>query len=269
MYFEDKKLTPEAVDNLFQASITTVQPYTLMLSPVYVYMKRNEKFVSVKAPLDFFTPEELEKLKIYEVFHFPKFVKNSVRYQTAARLVQSLFKNPFGKARELEYVSYEYSDEIVKMVGKLWGKEMKIEPFFMAIFTHELCETFKPELMLWARETNVVNHDHGLLLSGVFVFLAVHLGYYNLEQLNTYRDEIYSRTVQGETWESPKNEMEIMVSELNRLMQIKKTIEPHDFEDLNLEWAWRLRGRLKRIANKIAKRAEAAPSIYGPEGFAG
>jgi hypothetical protein len=90
MLFEDKKLHLESIDQLIQCPISSVEPYSLMLSPVYVLMKLNKKLVSVKAPLDFFTKDELNRLSSNEVFYLPKFANSSVRFQTAARLVHNV-----------------------------------------------------------------------------------------------------------------------------------------------------------------------------------
>ena len=157
---------------------------------------------------------------------------------------------------------------IPRVMGKLGGKSLLIEPFFMSIFADELCESLKPELMVWAREKTVINHDAGLLLSGVFVFIAAHLGYFNLEQLNQHRSEIYSRTVEGETWDNPQSEMEQIVHELNEIMKVKKAFRFDDFSEMNSEWASKLAARLARVQKILSRGAEESPSIYGPEGFA-
>ena len=90
MLFEDKKLQLESVERLIQCPVHSIEPFALMLAPVYILMKLNLKLVSVKAPLDFFTEEELQRLKSHEVFYLPKFVKSSVRFQTAARLIRKI-----------------------------------------------------------------------------------------------------------------------------------------------------------------------------------
>ncbi len=93
MLFDEKKLTVEAMPDLLQCPVSSVEPYAPMLAPIYVYMKLNEKLVSVKAPLDFFVPDELNSLKRYEVFYIPKFVQSTSRFQTAAKVVKNLILN--------------------------------------------------------------------------------------------------------------------------------------------------------------------------------
>ena len=81
MEFSKRKLPKEAAHQLRVCPIPSVQPYALMLSPVYVFMKANEKFVSVKAPLDFFTQEELSKLRMYDTFYMPDFVDRTLPFR--------------------------------------------------------------------------------------------------------------------------------------------------------------------------------------------
>lgn len=260
MYFDERKLLPEAVDTLVKCPISTVHPYALMLGPVYVFMKLNQKFVSVKAPLDFFTPEELEKLSKYEEFYMPKIVRNSVRFQTAAKIVRSLLG-----AQDL--TPYELSDEVLKVTAKLWGKEISIEPFFMAVFTHELCGEIFPEVMIQAREKTVALHDWGLLLSGAVVFLLVTNGFWSYEELIQIRNKVYSETVNGNKWTEASSEQEILIVTANRWMQNARAITLDKIETSNEEWTRKLATRLKRVKKQFSSKAEKAPSIYGEDGF--
>src|SRR5689334_8605019 len=90
MNFRPRKLPKEAAMNLRISPIVSVKPYSLMLAPVYVFMRLNEKFVSVKGPLDFFTPEELERLQPFESFFLPEFVDTALPFRQVARNVRAL-----------------------------------------------------------------------------------------------------------------------------------------------------------------------------------
>lgn len=265
MLFDDKKLNLESVEELIQCPIHSIEPYSLMLSPVYVLMKLNQKFVSVKAPLDFFTPEELKKLSVHETFYLPKFVQGSVRFQTAARLIKKIMnihQDPLTAA------PYEVSRESFYVLGTLWGKQLQIEPFFMAIFTDELCTPLNHEKMVEAREQTVVNHDQGLLLSGTFVFIALHLGWFDLNLLSQYRTMIYERTVQGEDWKNPKTELEQLVSDLSYIIQFNKHLSMDVLQHSTTEWTKKIHARLITLSAKTATFSHDSVSIYGEEGFA-
>src|SRR4051794_31443428 len=90
MNFSHRKLPPAAAEKLRICPIRTIEPFALMLAPVYVFMRRNEKFVSVKAPLDFFTPEELEKLRPFQSFFMTEFVDTALPFRQAARRVRAV-----------------------------------------------------------------------------------------------------------------------------------------------------------------------------------
>ncbi len=161
MLFEAKKLEVESADELLQCSISTVKPYALMLAPVYVFMKRNEKFVSVKGPLDFFTPEELAAFSSYGAFHLPKTVAELTPFQTAAKLVREMLKEtqaPFPPA------PFEVSDELIKVLAPVWGRNIESSPFWSSIFSDELCGPLDSHELLYGRYTSFVLNDLGFLL---------------------------------------------------------------------------------------------------------
>jgi len=265
MLFDDKKLQIESISDLIQCPVHSVEPYALMLAPVYVLMKLNQKFVSVKAPLDFFTEEELERLKTHEVFYLPKFVKSSVRFQTAGRLIRKMLTLQQG---QLSSAPHEISRESFSLLSELWGKQVSVEPFFMSIFAEEFCATLKTEKMLWAREHALIKHDHGLLLSGALIFIALHLGWFDLEELNQLRTSIYERTVQGEDWSVPKSELEFIVCDLNQVLNEHPAITLEVLSDMSSEWSNKLSARLRFLKNKNTNFSYDSVSIFGKEGFA-
>jgi len=265
MLFDDKKLQLESINDLVQCPVHTVEPYSLMLAPVYVLMKLNQKFVSVKAPLDFFTDDELQRLKTHEVFYLPKFVKSSVRFQTAGRLIRKMLTL---KQAQLSAAPQEISKESFSVLSELWGKQVHIEPFFMSIFAEEFCTPLNPEKMLWAREHAVVKHDHGLLLSGTLVFIALHLGWFDFEELDQYRISIYERTVQGEDWSAPTSALEFIVKDLNDILNAHPAITLEVLTEVSCEWSNKLSSRLKFLKTKNTNISYDSVTIFGKEGFA-
>src|SRR5690349_1459794 len=70
MDFTDKKLPKEAIHNLISVGIEDISPYSLLFVPTYIFLKENEKFIAVRAPLDFFTESDLEKLRSQKYLYF-------------------------------------------------------------------------------------------------------------------------------------------------------------------------------------------------------
>ena len=265
MLFDDKKLTSEALVDLLRCPISTVKPFSLMLAPVYIWMKLNKKFVAVKSPLDFFTPEELAKLSKYETFYLPKFIEESIRFQTAARLVKNILTLEAG---DLPPAPFEKSKELISVIAPLWGKSLRLEPFFMSIFTDELCGPLDSHCLLEAREKAVDAHDHGLLLSGAFIFIALQLGRHTHATLVKTRQEIYTRTVQGEEWKSFQTEDDMIIGSLNQMITDFKMVGLEALHKSQLEWAAKLNARLQAFEQRKILSKTESPSIYGPEGFA-
>ena len=244
MLFEAKKLDLDAAEELFQCRVSSVRPFALMLSPVYVFMKRNQKFVSVKAPLDFFTPDELSTLGRYEEFFLPKSVVEVSAFQTAARLVRGILD----KAQSgFPPASFEISNELIKVLAPLWGKEILVSPFCAAIFADELCGPLESGELLLGRESAVIKHDLGLLLSGLLVFVLVHLGWFDRERLIRIRLEVYGRTIRGEEWSNPANEWESVSTDLMRILNLSLHLGLEFLEECPSQWSFALRGRIRRI----------------------
>jgi hypothetical protein len=273
MFFEEKKLGIESISELLQCRVNSVEPYALMLAPVYVYMKLNEKLVSVKAPLDFFTPEELEHLSRYETFYIPKSVQLGSRFQTAAKIVSNLLRfekeSSSSLGKNLEPAIYEVSNEVLLAVIPLWGRGLCIDPFFTAVFADELCGTFPPEKMLESRELTVVRHDLGILLSGLSTFVLLHLGRFDLKQLIDIRFSIYEAIVdRDENWELPTSEWHLVVRDLKKFVENNEYFSVEALPKISSEWARKLSGRVQRIQKSPKLRSYPSLKFSGGKGEA-
>lgn len=199
MDFRPRKLPKEAATKLRISPIVSVKPYSLMLAPVYVFMKLNEKFISVKGPLDFFTPEELERLGSFESFFLPAFVDSALPFREVARHVRRLlsWEPELDDKGDLPPAPYEIADAVLRLVGPLWGAGMVIEPFFAAVFANELCDLLPPEKLRLAREQDVIAYERAILRAGWAVFLAVQLGYCDLPFINALLQRTFDASFTG------------------------------------------------------------------------
>ena len=197
MLFSRKKVPGEDAVSMRVCPIETVQPFAPLPAPLYLLLSGNDKFVSVKAPLDFFTPEELDRYKSVGAFFYPQFVKKvlpfrneALQFRTLLAAVDQAKEHP---AEELENTPspYELSDAFLRMAGKLWSEGGVIEPFFVAVFAHEFCRPMDGSWMIIARETNVLAYDQAILRSGWATWQAMHLGYLNLSWLTKFRNSVF------------------------------------------------------------------------------
>lgn len=221
MDFKQRKLPKEAVEQLRICPIRTVQPYALMMAPAYVYMKLNEKFVMVKGALDFFTEEELERLKVFDSIFFPQEVEMAIRFRNVASEVRELLswdpekaglhqlkEMTQGKKEEIPLMlsSFELSDAVIRVIGPLWQPGPYIDPYFVSVFVNELCELFTPELLKRYRDQSIVAFEKAVMCSSWAVFIALHMGYNDLGFINRLRLSIVQEMMMGQSagWKNPE-----------------------------------------------------------------
>ncbi len=282
MDFSKKKLSIDKVNELHRVDIETVQPFSLMLTPVYVYLRRNEKLLSLKGPLDFFTQDELNRLRPCEHFYFSKFIESVVPFRKAGLNVREALN---WKALSLnttsdsvsEYtlspIPYVLSDKIIQIIGPLWwdrgNGDPGIEPFLVSAFVNEVCETLPTDKLLRARDLSVQEYERGILLSSWTIFLALHLGYCDLVFLNQLRSDVFDATVFGKKIERKDLEIKdlILFSKDTYERASLHAIESRDFLARSEKIAHKLVSRLNRISKEFVSRGETVPSIFGERGF--
>ena len=278
MEFTRRKLPKEAATNLLSCPIHTVKPFALMLAPVYVFLRQNEKFVSVKAPLDFFAPEELQRFSVYENFYLPEFVETAIPFRTAARMARDILSCRPEDPRVPAPAPYEISDAVLKVVGPLWSgpnrEKLQVEPFFAAVFANELCDSIGEEILLRAREQNVGRFEKAICYSSWTVFLATLAGYCSLPMLNSLRIRVFEEVLAGNPEESLKS--------LNTVIEHDEIVRLA-FQSLHADcfrpvYTAFFQGRTERISQKLMSRLGRVsahfgslitpPSIFGEKGFA-
>lgn len=276
MDFTQKKLPQEVAEQLRKCAIDSVKPYALMVAPTYVYLKHNHKFVSVKGPLDFFTPFELEKMAPYENFYFTEAVDAALNFRAAGARVKALLSAPT-PADQLSTPSYESADSVLRIVGPLWGSELAVEPFFASVFTNELCGLLPNEWLADARERGIDQLETALLHAGLVVFLALHLGFADLDFLTELRRRIVFRHFDGTTGLLGGQEIEsLWVWAAERVPGGLARLKSEDFStpleplDLILDsrFAARIAARLERVRAELLRADVQSASARSPGGFA-
>jgi hypothetical protein len=275
MDFRQRKLPKEAAINLRIMPIASVKPYAMMIAPVYVFMRANQKFISIKGPLDFFTPEELERLKSFETFYLPEFVDAALSFRQIARNVKRLvgWEPEYKGEAALPPAPYEVSDAVLRMIGPLWGAGLVIEPFFAAVFANELCELLPPEKLRLARDQDVLGYERAVLRSGWAVFLALHLGYCDLPFLNQLQQRVFDASFTGVHLPSIGRAAD--VDELLELVwasmgpEAARAVKGDVFSNNAGRSAQKVAKRLERVVSEaMILDAQPVPTIFGERGFA-
>jgi hypothetical protein len=282
MEFRLRKLPVGAASTLRSCPVSSVRPYVAMPAPVYVYFPRNEKFVAVKAPLDFFTPEELGKWGSLEMFFLPETVDRTLVFREAAVQVRSILAwKPSGadeSTPEREPAPYEVSDAILRILGKLWCPlgnnypELKgkagIESFFVAIFATEFCDGLPAEMLRAERDRDVDCYDRSIIFSSWMVFLALLLGYFELSFLNTVRTASFQGTSTLASAGLP-TEIVRLAAFLERALgqSSHRVLTIEMLADGGEPVVEKLKSRLARVQGGLMNRYFFAPSMYGETGF--
>ena len=230
----------DELNNLSHHFVSMVEPYSLMIAPVYIAMPLNKKLVSVKAPFDFFTKEELVQFEKYQKFYMPKYSQQADPLRVAGKLVKSIL----GKLKERDLVPapFEISKEIFKICSPLWGQSIQIEIRFLSAFSDELCAKLDTELLKIARETDLALHEEGIQVSGMLAFLMVQLGFFELNQISKWRTCAYQCITQGSAPINPQ--FKYLLKDLRSIFEMDRVINEKSLSALRGEWAQKLLARL-------------------------
>lgn len=248
MYFSQRKLTIEALPSLRICPVGSIRPFALMMGPVYVYMERNEKFVSVKAPMDFFTAPELEKIASVQNVFLPSFVENLVYFRDVGIEIRRLMEyqdadTKMGLPPEL------LSFKVLEQLFQMWGKDFTIETYALLVFINEFSEIIPGEILRKARDEDIDRFELALLRAAMAAFLAFHLGYLNRTHLSQFRLETFQLSFSGQLLTSPSTELAWVRAKVFQVIESpsKESISAQDFCDKSSRASLKLAERFEQI----------------------
>lgn len=276
MEFSRKKLPPSAASEMRRCAVPEMSAYEPLLGPAYVYMRRNEKFVAVKGPLDFFSKSELARFSPIEDFFFEKNVERALPFCDAARAVHSVLnwqprvtrmEGIRFKAPPLQPAPYELSDAIVRILGPLWGEGLVVDPFYMSAFSTELCGPFEESNMIAARERGVEKYEIAVLRAGFATWFALHLGWIDYELLKKLRQSIFNWAALDSP---PQHATHWQMAEVLEKWISGTDSAPISWSEFSSEGGRlsnQLRERMSRIGQELVKPGTHFPSVRDPGGF--
>ncbi|MBS1963057.1 MAG: hypothetical protein JST04_12640 [Bdellovibrionales bacterium] len=293
MEFRTRKLPKAKAAELSSFPIDQAEPYRPLPAPVYLLLPRNEKMVSVKGPFDFFTARDLARLKDAlerqpdgGAFYFGPIYSRVEPFQSLARDVQKMLGwNAPNATSVLEPAPYELSDAVLRKLGTAWAPlsnlngadrdgPIAIESYFAVAFANELCEPIPGDWLEFAREKDPDFYELSLLRSGVFVFLALHLGYLDLKMLSAYRKRFFSDEIKifgsGGAESAP---FSLELAELKRwtenLIHSPEvlTISSDQFEHSISRITQKLKSRLQRVRRELTDPASTLAHTYDDGGL--
>lgn len=271
MDFTERKLPLEANERLRRHALDTIAADRPLLAPLYVFLRKNQKFISVKGPMDFLSPSELEKLTPYgEVFSLPP-PEGVEHFESAALAVLGLLQEKRHAEAELAPAPFEVSDHVLRVLGPLWSPLAMVEPYFVWVFTQRLLKPLEPKLLHRARDLSVSTYETAQIRSAWTVFLALHLGYCDLAVLERLRDRVFRAVLDGGNISiaSRKSEMDELceLAAAQTPSEKVQNFDPKGFEDFAGRVPEKLIARLARVRDSLMDTSRLQPSVFGAGGF--
>lgn len=254
------------------------------MTPVYVYLPNNGKFVSVKTPLQVFSQNEIEKYKPYENFYLPAFIDQLAPFQKAGESVRKLFDvaqrrpvqtNEGEQLVNMPMPQHELDDSLLHLIGPLWNAGATIEPFFLCFLANEICLPFPANVLTDAIEMSTELFELAILRASTAVFLGLHIGYSNVGTLTLLREKIFWDTMNGQRAKTRTTELGLLQT---LIWDILPTPETKIVSmDLIREHLWRtgsggkvsskLLSRLERVMNQFIQPYQVVASLFGEKGI--
>lgn len=271
MDFTERKLPLEAHERLRRHALDTIAVDRPLLAPIYVFLRKNQKFVSVKGPMDFLNAGELEKLSPYgEVFSLPP-PDGVEQFESAAIAVLGLLQEKPRPEAELSVTPFELSDQVLRVLGPLWSPIAMVEPYFVWVFVQKLLPPIEAELLHQAREQSVSAYETAQIRSAWTVFLALHLGYCDLRILERLRLRVFREVLEGtvSAMAGRRSEVDELCELCSALTPSEKVqnFDPKAFEDFAGRVPEKLIARLNRVRETLLDTSRMQASVYGAGGF--
>jgi hypothetical protein len=281
MQFKVRKLPKSRAAGLTSFSTDQAEPFKPLHAPIYVLLHKNEKLVPIKAPLDFLDAKEIEKLAAGGSYFFgPIYERVKPFLEAADEIKKSIAWSSASTTGVLEPAPYEISDSIIRKLAGLWAPladgAIGIETYFAVAFTNELCESLPETEIEGIRDSDPDTYELTVLRSGLFVFLALHLGHTDLRVLNQLRLRFFNECF-GDLNPSASAPTSICISlelhELKRWIESFITspetnlVSSEQFSQSPSRVAQKLESRLLRLRSGLVDSEAILASTAGEDGL--
>ena len=281
MQFKARKLPKSRAAGLTSFSTDQAEPFKPLHAPIYVLLSKNEKLVPLKAPLDFLDAKEIEKLEAGGDYFFGPVHSRVKPFLAAAdEIKKTIAWSGASTTGVLEPAPYEISDSILRKLAALWAPlndgAIAIETYFAVTFTNALCDALPAFEVEGIRDADPDTYELTVLRSGLFVFLAIHLGHSDLKVLNQLRLRFFNESF-GDLNPSESAPNSVCISlelhELKRWVEgFVSSPETHllsseQFSNSPSRVAQKLESRLHRLRSELLDSGAALASTSGEDGL--
>ena len=279
MNFDKRKRSKEEARDLVHIPADEIRPYEVLTAPVYVYLKANQKFIALKGPLDFFDENSIKNILGKNNIFIGPFYEEAQEIKKYAKALREELMQPYVRYNDfndrpfpdpqITLPTYARSRICLRKATEIWSSDRTIEPFVVMIYIDELCGLIPKSDLIRAYNRDVDQFELALLRSSWAVFLAMHLGYYDLDALTHLRLNAFNWT-----FDLPNNK--VGFSETDRIIKTametvkvidQKTIQDLMFKERDDELSRRLAARFDFRAVEYLGDDQNSWSIYGEKGF--
>jgi hypothetical protein len=277
MIFTYKKLPLEKVADLIPFQLTPSEDYKILGSPVYLLLQKNGKIVSLKEPLDFFTPEEREKIGTHgsQLFVSALHERAERFFRHGVEIRRTLSWLEEGEGPQLEPSPFEVSHDLRLKLNPVWSRFSRknevifgVESFFIPFLVNGICGSLPGDLVELSRTQNFGSYEIALLKSSLLVFFLLHLSYLDAGEIENIRMNCF-QAVYNE--KPPTNgEWHQEVFSLYQWIDGKfpdsqsRLLTSEDLEAGNSVVLHKVNSRVK---NFITEKLESPLSVHGVNGF--
>lgn len=200
MVLSHQKLNKEAIDHLRKVSTKLFSARVLLYSSVYVYLERNEKFISIKAPFQFFTEAELEKYSRFKNFYLPNEVieldhvrQRGATIRNALAMTEKINIRSRDSAVDvaLDPAPWEVGPIVLAECRMIWAESDLIRFEAISVLIDEICGTLEANVLAEKFDQDIAAAEQALWLANWAVWIGLHLGYVDLKFLKRLRSAIY------------------------------------------------------------------------------
>ncbi len=272
MDFERKKLSLSEINTLIEIDVGDLVPLRPLGTVVYLCLAQNQKLVAIKGPFDFFTNEEIDRIRGAGKVYAHPILESVDRIRRVAERVRAVlaWQEP-AEGVFLEPAPYEISYSLKPHLSAVWRRNeqaLALETFFLPFFIESLCGALPPEELLRFRNEDFMTFEDALLCTATTLFLAINCGYLDVKYLTDAREKLFLEFVSGARADVSVELRELFEWVRGRLRDDSVTrLYQEDFESGTQVTTSKVFSKLEKLDRPILDVNEE--SVYGPNGLIG
>lgn len=270
MDFERKKLNLTELNTLIEMDVGDLVPLRPLGTVVYLRLVQNQKLVAIKGPFDFFTSDEIDRIRGAEKVYAHPILESVDKIRRVAERVRSVlaWQEP-AEGIFLEPAPYEISYSLKPHLSAVWRRNdqaLALETYFLPFFMEVLCGALPTEEFVRFRNEDFTAFEDALLCVDTTLFLAMNCGHLDVKYLSESREKLFRECIEGSRADVSIEIRELFEWARNRLREQSVTrLYQEDFKSDDHVTAAKVFSKLEKLDRPILDVNEE--SVYGPQGL--